>query len=205
MINVSFTYLVLTFALFFATNDDLPVSEVWDIDKSSSMVVIGETNVNSFECILGAYDWGNNLVCYSTQSPGSNKHRILCNFDIPINSFDCGIGMMTKDLRKTLKSDKHPFLNISLKEMSSLISNLKNGDLIDTKTDITLSGVKKASIIQFVVKKNNKNFISLEGKKTISLSDYNLSPPSKLLGSVKVKDEMVVNIKMKLKKIKTEV
>jgi hypothetical protein len=204
MINVSFTYLVLTFVLLFTNREDIPVSEVWDIDKSSSMVVIGETNVNSFECALGAYDWGNNLVCYRTQSSRSNKHLILCEFDIPIKSFDCGLKLMTKDLRKTLKSDKHPFMNISLKEMSSLISNVKNGDVIDTKTEITLTGVKKQSLIQFKVRKDDKNYITLEGKKIITLSDYNLTPPSRLLGSVQVKDELAVSIKMKLKKIKPE-
>jgi hypothetical protein len=200
MINVSFTYLILTFALLFSTKEDLPVSEIWDIDQSSSMIVLGETNVNSFECALGSYDWSNNLVCYRSENSNSKNHPIFCDFESPVNSFDCGMNLITKDLRKTLKSDKHPFMNIRLKEMSDLISNVRNGDNIDTKTDITLTGVKKQSSIKFKVKKTDNNSISLEGKKVIQLSDYNLTPPSRFLGSVQVKDELTVSIKIKLRK-----
>jgi hypothetical protein len=201
MINVSFTYLILTFALFFSTKDDIPVSEIWDIDQSSSMIVLGETNVNSFECILGSYDWSNNLVCYQSNNSNSKKYTIFCDFEIPVKSFDCGMNLITKDLRKTLKSDEHPFMNIRLKEMSDLISNVKNGDNIETKTDIILSGIKKQNSIKFKVKKSDNNIITLEGKKVIQLSDYNLKPPKRFLGSVQVKDELEVSIKMKLRKV----
>jgi hypothetical protein len=200
MINVSFTYIIITFALLFSTKADMRVSEIWDIDKSSSMVVIGETNVNSFECALGSYDWNNNLVCYQSDNSSKKKYTIFCDFEIPVKSFDCGMNLITKDLRKTLKSDHHPFMNIRLKEMSDLISNVRNGENIETKTDIILTGIKKQSSINFKVNKTDNNYISLEGKKIIQLSEYNLTPPSRFLGSVQVKDQLTVNIKIRLRK-----
>ncbi len=204
MLNFSFAYIILSLAFGLmpdAIETEKRVQEKWLVDQNSSMVVLGETNINTFECALTSYVWSKNLVFYQPNLPGTKNHPVNCEFEIPVNSFDCGMQLMTSDLRKTLQSEKFPFMKISLKEMSDLISSVKDGQSIGTEADIMLTGIKKQNHIKFKVDKKNRQYITLSAKKTIQLSDFNITPPTRFMGSVKVKNEMVINITMKLKKI----
>lgn len=205
MLNMSIVYFVISLALGWmpdhSMDNEKRIQEKWLVDQNSSMVVLGETNINTFECALTSYVWSKNLVFYESNLPGSNSHPVNCDFEIPVKSFDCGMQLMTSDLRKTLQSEKFPFMKISLKAMSNLISRAKDGQCIGTEADIMLTGIKKPSNIQFKVEKKTGHQITLTARKTIQLSDYNITPPTRFMGSVKVKNEMVINITMKLKKI----
>ncbi|HAQ37435.1 MAG TPA: hypothetical protein DCX89_07735 [Saprospirales bacterium] len=204
MFNISIASIILSLALAWSPNEivtEKRVQEKWLVDQNSSMVVFGETNINSFECALTSFVWSKNLVFYQPNLPGTKNHPVSCEFEIPVKSFDCGMQLMTSDLRKTLQSEKYPFMNIKLKAMSQLISNVKDGQSIDTDADIMLTGIVNQNQIRFKVSKQNNQSITLTAKKTIQLSDYHITPPTRFMGSVKVKDEMVINITMKLKKI----
>jgi len=204
MFNISIASIILSLALAWTPIEivtEKRVQEKWLVDQNSSMVVFGETNINSFECALTSFVWSKNLVFYQQNLPGTKNHPVSCEFEIPVKSFDCGMQLMTSDLRKTLQSEKYPFMNIKLKAMSQLISNVKDGQSIETDADIMLTGIVNQNQIRFKVSKQNNESITLTAKKTIQLSDYNITPPTRFMGSVKVKDEMVINITMKLKKI----
>jgi len=204
MFNISIASIILSLALSWVPKDvvtEKRIQEKWLVDENSSMVVFGETNINTFECALTSYIWSKNLTFYHPNLPGSKGHPVNCEFEIPVKSFDCGMQLMTSDLRKTLQSEKYPFMNIKLKAMSQLISNVKNGQCVETDADIMLTGIVKQNQIRFKVSKQNSQSITLTANKTIQLSDYNITPPTRFMGSVKVKNEMVINITMKLKKI----
>lgn len=200
MLNINIIYLILSFSLFFIDRSNNPINEVWEIERSSSMVILGKTNINTFECILGSYEWDSNLTCYQKEDNNQKNYPIKCNFEIPIMSFDCGMDMMTNDLRSTLNSKKHPFMIIKLKELTNLLSNVKKGELLDAKSDITLSGVTNSDNISFNVLKSGTRDVILEGKKKVNLRDFKIEPPTRLLGSVKVKDIINVSITIRLKK-----
>jgi hypothetical protein len=200
MLNINLIYFILSFNLFFIDRSNNPINEVWEIERSSSMVILGKTNINTFECILGSYEWDSNLTCYQKEDNNQKNYPIKCNFEIPIMSFDCGMNMMTKDLRNTLNSRKHPFMIIKLKELTNLLSNVKKGELLDAKSDITLSGVTNSDNISFNVVKSGTHDVILEGKKKVNLRDFKIEPPTRLLGSVRVKDIINVNIIIRLKK-----
>lgn len=200
MLNINILYFILSFSLFFINRPNKPINEVWEIERSSSMVILGKTNINSFECILGSYDWDSNLTCYQKEDNNQKNYPIKCDFEIPIMAFDCGMNMMTNDLRNTLNSRKHPFMIIKLKELTNLLSNVKNGEQLAAKSDITLSGVTNSDNIFFNVVKTGARDIILEGKKKVNLRDFKIEPPTRLLGSVKVRDIIDVNITIRLKK-----
>ena len=79
---------------------------------------------------------------------------------------------------------------------SSPISNsLTTGDV-----EIELAGVKRTFQVQYAIHKTNHQNIELIGTRGVNFSDFNLKPPSKLGGTIKVKNELQVEFKLQLKK-----
>jgi hypothetical protein len=176
--------------------ENLYTNEVWVVKSNSSLKVEGKTNINEFECIVPIY--GRVDTLYYVKSGDKNIHPIKSTLKIPILNFDCHHRVMTKDLQKTLKASTYPNMTIDFKSFSKILSQVGHIDELNSKAQIHLAGAKKNYDITFKIKKLNAHNLELTGTKTILFSDFELHPPSKLGGSIRVKDELVVEFKLQL-------
>jgi hypothetical protein len=64
--------------------------------------------------------------------------------------------------------------------------------------EVKLAGTRKCFQIDYEFAKNFSNSFLLNGKRTFCFSDFKLTPPKKLAGIIKVKDEFNVNFQLKL-------
>jgi len=160
-------------------------SELWIITASSSLSVDGKTNINTFKCVVSSY--------------GNSFFKIKSILDIPVSNFDCHHKMMTKDLQKTLKMNEHPLMYIDIKSLNRLPNEaLQSGSTGDIH--ISLAGAKVKYQLQFNGK-SYPNYLELVGKRHIHFSDFGLIPPSKLGGTIKVKDQLDVEVRLHMRKI----
>jgi len=109
---------------------------------------------------------------------------------------------MTKDLQKTLKAHTYPSMIIDIKSFSRILSSVTHSSSITGKADITLAGVVKNYTINFSYRQIGSDNVELIGTRAILFSDFGLKPPSKLGGTIKVKDQLDVEFKLQLKKVK---
>ncbi|HPK09023.1 MAG TPA: hypothetical protein PK147_00035 [Saprospiraceae bacterium] len=170
--------------------------EAWQVLPSSTLIVNGKTNINTFNCDIDAYNDTDTINYIS--STGDVGYLTSGSMNISIISFDCHHKMMTKDLRKTLKYKDFPLMTIEFISLSNLISENKNlsGNII-----IYLAGKSKEYSVSFISTSSSSNSVKLSGTQSILLSDFDLKPPSKLGGMIKVKDEMTVDIELILNRI----
>lgn len=116
---------------------------------------------------------------------GSNK------IALEVGAFTSSHKMITSDFYKMLQKDKYPFINI---EISRLIINPSNPLTPNVMAVITLAGSKRIEILPVVIVKKPNNQIQLSSLHKLSLKNYNLSPPKKLMGMVSVSDEVFIEI-----------
>ncbi|MBK8055883.1 MAG: YceI family protein [Saprospiraceae bacterium] len=173
-------------------------SEYWQINASSSLSVDGKTNINTFKCVVSSYGKTDTLICDLNR--GGNTHfKIRSIMDMPVSNFDCHHKIMTKDLQKTLKINQYPLMYIDIKSLNALPGNaLTTGSTGDVH--ISLAGTKVKYQIRFTAK-NHQNMIEFKGNKTILFTDFGLTPPSKLGGTIKVKNELEVEVRLHLRKV----
>ncbi|MBK8668713.1 MAG: YceI family protein [Saprospiraceae bacterium] len=176
-------------------------NEVWLIKNTSSLTVDGKTNINTFECVVAHYGRTDTLTCTKTAKAAAG-YKVVSKLLIPIENFDCHHRIMTKDLQKTLKSEKFPHMVIEFRSLSTLPSAVGHETLFTGNADIRLAGVTKNFTIQFKSRKINTNNIEMIGTKAILFSDFHLIPPSKLGGTIKVKDQLDVEFKLIMAKIR---
>jgi hypothetical protein len=173
--------------------------EIWLVKSNSSLKVDGKTNINSFECIVPSYGKTDTLIC-QRQSSRPDIFKVESTLMIAIDLFDCHHRIMTRDLQKTLKSDIFPYMVIDFKTLSGMPSEAVQSATFNGKADIILAGVTKTYTITFTSQATNAHNIELVGTKSILFSDFNLKPPSKLGGTIKVKDQLDVEFRLQLKR-----
>ena len=111
--------------------------------------------------------------------------------NIPIKDFEASNPMMYKDFLELMKEEDYPWIKISFskKQLERALSDLSEPC---PDISITIAGITKTYNVQCLVVKCADNFY-LKGKENIKLSDFRLKPPAKLLGLVKVDNEIDVN------------
>ncbi len=89
---------------------------------------------------------------------------------------------------KALKTDKNKEVRFALKDLSGQGANLM------AKGDLTIAGVTKA--VSFPVKMSSAgNKLTFEGSMQTRLTNFSITPPTALLGTVKTDDEIKLSFK----------
>jgi hypothetical protein len=175
-------------------------TESWQVRSSSSLRVNGKTNINSFCCAIPSYE-RTDTIRVSTVHQVSGDLKAEGKLIIPVGKFDCHHKIMTKDLQKTLRADEYPNMTINFHSFSKPLEGIASGGMVTTKVEIYLAGAKKVYFIDFEVKQYTKKQLELTGIKPLLFSDFGLKPPSKLGGTIKVKNELSVEIKLQVTRI----
>jgi hypothetical protein len=117
--------------------------------------------------------------------------------NIDVKNFDCKNILMTKQLRKTLKEDQYPCIQVrflSLKE-NPLASSKKS--FIKGVVELTIAGVGKRFEIDYALAKDKKMLV-LTGAHPILFSDFKLEPPKKLGKIIQAKDQLIITFLLKM-------
>jgi hypothetical protein len=119
-----------------------------------------------------------------------------------ILSFDCNSSMITKDLRKTLKSRSVSNIQYRFLSLQSMPALQHSTELIKgcLESGTGRSGKRNLKCIIHSLQ-SVQAYIRLTGSHKFCFSDFKLSPPRKMAGLIKIKDEFDVNFQLVLRGI----
>jgi hypothetical protein len=166
----------------------------WVVVNGCALKVDGSTNINSFSCAIVNYGNPDTIVVY--RNP--NQPVVLRGeIRLPVGQFDCRNPIMTADLRKTLKANKFPHLAIRFLS----IKDYPEANITSTRGGVTieLAGVSKTYDVDYKVIQSERNYISLVGIRDVNFSDFNISPPTRIGGMIKTKNQLNVVFNLKVK------
>ncbi len=153
------------------------------------IVISGTTNINGFRlrCPLEAIDC-NHLDSTTIHNEDSGKVEI----DVPLENFKADIPLMSRDFLKLVNAEEHPNLGIGIAFPKLKMLLLEQKDSVARFT-ISMAGISNTYDIACEVIDSTNSKLYLRGKKTVELSDFNIEPPVKFRGLVRVKDDVIIN------------
>lgn len=163
--------------------------------SQSEVKIKGTTNVNSFTCSsneeISSYS---NKVVFST----FNDQLILNPAFIELHSggFDCGIKGLTRDFKELLNSSDYPHIKIEVLGWKEL-DDKSNIQTVQLNANLTITGVTREIQIPIQISRNDDQYIC-EGVTEINITEFNIDPPRRLLGLVKVKSHIEIEFKLYL-------
>jgi hypothetical protein len=200
---MSVSFIIFLATMFFSVSTESNYvhkkERYWQVTGNSKLYISGLTNVNEFSCNSVGYSGKDNLREIFQESTGYT----IFNGEILMKAaaFDCGNSIMTKDFAKTVKAEEFPeikirFINLVQTTCSSTENPLKGS------VEISLAGKSKLYSIDCIIQEESDKVKYLVGSQTFFFSDFDLAPPSKFLGAIKVKDSVKVNFEIMLKGVK---
>ena len=181
-------------------NSNAKTNVKWTVEKSSTLKVIGKSNVNKFSCEIDGYAQSDTITMSGNESGGAV--RLNGTLAVNVLDFDCHSKLITSDFRKTVKAKEHPGLKIKFLSLDRAPFLDNKNQCINGWVEVELAGAKKLIKIPFAFTKENNTTILMNGKKQFCFSDFELTPPKKLAGMVKIVDEFTVDFRLKLIAIK---
>jgi hypothetical protein len=166
--------LVVTAILFSTPKEYLLVS-------TKQFSVQGTTSIGGFECNC---DMNTKDTLFFNQPERSNK----ITHTVPVKSFGCGNFILNNDFRKTLKEKEFPNVRIELSNFRKSTENFN--------CDLTLNLVGKQKIYKNLPLKFDNN--RLIGMITLQFSDFDLTPPKKIGGMIKIKEEIKLSVSLQI-------
>jgi hypothetical protein len=146
------------------------------------LYIRGESNINEFSFYYKSIP---------QNSSGDENSGDTLVISIPIRDFEASNPLMYKDFLELMKEDKYPriYISFSRKQLEDAIINKPEPC---PQIRITIAGITRTYLVDCMVEKCSGQYY-LKGNEIIRLSDFNLKPPGKLLGLVKVNNEIDVN------------
>lgn len=195
-VKAVFFLLLISFNLF--GQGEMPIEPgayTIKIDSKSFVRIRGRTNVSTFEC---SYD---SELSYKTFKVGAKKivDGSTCFDDAVIQlstgSFDCGLREMTKDFQELLEKEEHPYMTM---EVQCMANDLIGGDIIhESEVKFSIAGISNFYTIPFESRRDGDRILCI-GRKEINIRDFNIEPPTKLFGLVKVHNIITVEFNIAL-------
>lgn len=181
-----------------AQNGTRPVVKRWAVATNSSLNIEGRSNLSPFCCKVTNYLEADTMQYVKNETTRQFIFTNSC-LTIDINNFDCHQRIITNDFRKTLKADQNRFLKIQFISLEAF--DVRNHQIVKGKVEILIAGQVKCTTIDFKTNPTNTGLIQMNGTKTLLFSEFNLHPPKKMAGIIKIKEEIRVNFQLFFKPV----
>ncbi len=194
---IFFSLLVITSAFVQRRNSSMLIHRLI-VQPTSTLTIDGKTNVNTFKCAIPQYIGKDTLVLHEG---GHNVRPVFVKGSVGLDasSFDCGIAMMTSDFRKTIKSKSYPAIIIDFISFERAPSYTYGEEKFKGIIKISLGGTTKLFEMDCTIEASPSGIIHLKGGRDFTFSDFNLEPPKRMMGMVKVQQGLNVSFHLQLK------
>ncbi|HYW95199.1 MAG TPA: YceI family protein [Bacteroidales bacterium] len=151
----------------------------------------GETNLADFH-LSQVLDHQLYLSVEDTHWARSSDSSSTTEIHIPVKQFNTGNPFLYHDFLDLMKAQEHP--EIIIKIPNNQLENVFYGyQTIDPRISITLAGISHQYKVECTVNSCSSNGIFLRGEQKIRLTDFNIDPPVKSMGLIRVKNEVIIN------------
>ena len=156
--------------------------------KESKLWLEGTSTVRSFKCAATKID-----VAVSAQENAEPSDLVTsASVIVPVATLECGNNTMNEHMRKALKASANP--QISWRLSSYQVS----GTTVLMKGRLVIAGKENLIEITGTGAAESNGAIRIKGSKQFNMSEYGVKPPSLMLGTMKVRDPVIVSFDLVL-------
>jgi polyisoprenoid-binding protein YceI len=173
-----------------------------DFQPESRLWVDGTSTVRSYTCKATALQGvvAANGGATSLEIPALGKAVRSVDITVPVQALDCANGTMNTHMRKALKATEFPAVRFQLSQYDVVPTGESVGT-VKLVGKLTIAGQEKPVTIEASVVCDGNGSLRVKGTKEILMSEYGVKPPSLMLGTMKVKDRVVVGFDVVLKQL----
>ncbi|HLW50308.1 MAG TPA: YceI family protein [Sphingobacteriaceae bacterium] len=195
--KLPFTLTLILLVMLFSSFGTGQTRMTWRIHPSSSIKIHGSSNVNTFGCTATGTFQSLPIACEYKNTKANMQAIMQGSVTVEIRSFDCKNRLLDNDLRKTLKADDFPLMTIQFLELERLPDVDSEVDFLSGKVQIDLAGKQRQFYLRYAFNKTPNGYL-LKGSRAFTFADFDLTPPKKVGGLIRVNDDFDVGFTLVL-------
>ncbi len=177
---------------------DAKAQGVYKLSNSAdnTVKVLGSSNVHDWTMVA------QNPVCeadFTAATGDAPKALKSFTFSVDAKSLKSEHSSMDDRTYKTIKADEFPKIVFKL-TAATVTPGVKDKFTINATGNLTIAGVTRVITLQVNGDVKSDNTINCSGSQKIKLTDFKISPPSFMLGAMKVKDDLTIQYNLNFKK-----
>lgn len=172
--------------------------------QSSYTIPESKTNDIKLSGTSSMHDWDMSAHAFTGEAQftlaGDDQQLSELNalsFSLPVSNLKSDKSGLDKNAYKALKTDQHK--NIDYQLSSASMSTEQKG-LIETEGNLTIAGVTKEVAMNVYCVVNKDSTISCTGSEKLKMTDYQVKPPTFMLGAMSTGDDITLNFTVVFKK-----
>lgn len=166
-------------------------------DPSSRLWIEGRSNINEFECQANQYFAEASLIDNDDpiEFESEEQEQVFLQVEIRVDGFECGKSRMNRDLQDALKSSEFPEITFMFAgaEILEMPSSHDQAFQLEVKGSLTVAGNSRDILFNARAYFLESHKVRAIGNTTIKMSDFDVEPPTALMGLIKADDELSVN------------
>ena len=184
-------YLIILSALIFGFQTGISQEQFRLDERNSEIIVEGTSSVHDWEMNATEMDASIRLMI----NENTISDIVNVDFSMPTDKLKSENSIMDKKSWDALKAKKHNTIRFDLSNVSgfsvngSAFSGTASGSLL-------IAGKSRQVTIPFTGRVKSGNTISVTGQEKINMKDFNVSPPTAMLGTLKTGEEVTVKFNM---------
>jgi len=151
--------------------------------NKASMTVTGTSTIHDWELKVEDIKHTGSITMEGNKLLKINQLDIT----VAVNSLKSGKDLMDNKTYEALNEADHPAISFNL-----ISAILKGNDTATSTGELTIAG-KTRKVTMNVRYKLYETFIEFQGELTLKISDYEITPPTVLMGTIKTGDEVTIS------------
>lgn len=161
------------------------------LSSNYQVKILGTSNLHSWDETVGTTS-GYGVVNWNNDG-SFDLDAIKIVMDV--HSIKSESSIMSGKTYTALKADANPKITFELTNPFKAIKANANGTIISAIGKLTIAGVTKNVVIQVTIISLTKTELVIQGSEVIKMTDYGISPPTALFGTLKTGDEITLDFK----------
>lgn len=167
----------------------LAVSPAW----TQTRQVVAEDSKLTVSGTSTLHDWTIDAERLEGKAKVALVNKVLeleaLQFQVPVRSLKSGKGAMDSNTYDALEAKKHPTIQYQLTDVLDM-QEQADGYKIKAKGKLTIAGTTRPVVMQ--VNAKLQDGVQFSGSIPLKMTDFNIDPPTALLGSIKTGDAITV-------------
>ena len=173
------------FALFIAVVALGNAQQVNLKNQESSLQVLGTSSLHDWEVV--AKEQSGSITFNDMEAAEIEK----ISFEVIAESLKSGKSGMDKNIYKALNTNAHKKISYQLVTVKGVEAKGNGKFNVKTEGDLTISGTKKRVPLDFTLEISGGK-VRLTGEKKLKMTDFNVTPPKALMGTITTGNDITV-------------
>lgn len=162
------------------------------VASDSKLWIDGTSNLHGWSCKATAMDAAIEVDPTVGQVGNAASAVKRVEVKVPVRSMKCGHDAMDNNLYKALKADDDPSISYILATFDATPETADTFTL-HTKGTLTIAGTEKPLSMDVVAVRLPDGSVKATGLVTVKMTDFGISPPTAIFGTLRTGDEVKVN------------